>query len=371
MVRAFLYAPAIDNFTMSGSITLTFETINQMLIMNNKYMKRTKYAGIFLAIIAFIAFSAVQVSALETNQETGGDGETGAESNVSLSGAITGGDDETGVENNVSLSGVMTGGDDDNAGTKDPFAATGGDDENGGQKNQSIDNPTGGDDDTAAVSDPSLNTGSTKVNNTSTGSSGRGSSGGGSSFTIIPTLLSVATTSSNVSELCPLITTVLRSDSNNDTIQVIKLQNFLKNSENLNVDINGTFDLKTENAVKAFQVKYLDTVMRPWGASRGSGIVYITTSKKINELACAKPIVFSDSELSIINEYRNRVALTGTGGGNDVNSSDNTTRNTNVNSGNLDFSKTVIDDEENQNTASVAGSSIFSRFWNFIKNLFN
>ncbi len=189
-----------------------------------------------------------------------------------------------------------------------------------------------------------------------------GSSGGGSSFlasavsTVTPTVTLVSTTS------CPLITDYLKLGGNNNPAQVTNLQIFLKNSEKFGVDVNGTFDQKTEDAVKSFQLKYLPSILGPWDATRATGFVYITTTKKINELACASPIVLSADEQAIIAAYKARGVV--------VEQPSETVAPANSNAtGTLEVG-TNDNGQAVDNTAAVGGASILSRFWNFIVNLF-
>jgi peptidoglycan hydrolase-like protein with peptidoglycan-binding domain len=143
----------------------------------------------------------------------------------------------------------------------------------------------------------------------------------------------------------------------NDGVEVAKLQAFLKNVEKLDVDVTGTFDQKTEDAVKAFQSKNLEKTMGPWGATKPSGFVYITTGKVINQIACASPLTLSADELAIIEAYKNRSVDV------EVIGSDTTTGS----------STATSSDEIGSNDSNVAGAgdaSILSKFWNFLKNLF-
>ncbi len=189
-----------------------------------------------------------------------------------------------------------------------------------------------------------------------------GSSGGGRSFlasavsTVTPTVTLVSTTS------CPLITDYLKLGGNNNPAQVTNLQIFLKNSEKLGVDVNGTFDQKTEDAVKSFQLKYLPSILGPWDATRATGFVYITTTKKINELACASPIVLYAEEQAIIAAYKARGVV--------VEQPSETVAPANSNAtGTLEVG-TNDNGQAADNTAAVGGASILSRFWDFIVNLF-
>jgi len=160
----------------------------------------------------------------------------------------------------------------------------------------------------------------------------------------------------------------MRFGADNNSAEVTKLQSFLKNNQGLNVEINGIFDSKTDAAVKAFQTKYADTIMAPWGMTQPSGYVYITTMKKINQLACNKPLTLNSTELSEINSYRNGV------NSEDVNATVVSVQTENVSDTGAASSTTDASGQniatENINVATVAQSSIIVRFWNFIVSLF-
>lgn len=150
---------------------------------------------------------------------------------------------------------------------------------------------------------------------------------------------------------------------NNDPVQVAKLQVFLKDSQHLDVVVNGSFDQKTETAVEAFQKKYLETVMGPWDATRASGVVYITTTKKVNELACNQPLTLTSAELAVINAYKANLASGSPAAG----------MNLEVGSANTDMATGTLNAglvSDVNNTAAAGNASIFQRFWNFILSLF-
>lgn len=183
-----------------------------------------------------------------------------------------------------------------------------------------------------------------------------GSSSGSSRILVSRPVTPIVTLVSTTS--CPLITDYLKLGGVNNPVQVSKLQIFLKNSEKLNVDVSGVFDQKTEDAVKVFQLKYLPSILEPWDATRATGFVYITTTKKINELACASPLTLSAEEQAIIAAY-----IAGSSGdeASIVIGSSNTNATGTLEVGNLN---------EDDNVAGVGGASILSRFWDFIVNLF-
>ena len=77
----------------------------------------------------------------------------------------------------------------------------------------------------------------------------------------------------------------------NDTLQVIKLQAFLKAFEKFDyVTINGVFDAATEQAVSEFQTRYASEVLTPWGITQPTGYVYVLTLAKINQIICGSPM---------------------------------------------------------------------------------
>ncbi|MFA6405079.1 MAG: peptidoglycan-binding domain-containing protein [Candidatus Paceibacterota bacterium] len=219
-----------------------------------------------------------------------------------------------------------------------------------------------GNDDNMTVNSNGSNTGG---NDTPTGGGGSpvysgssGSSSGGRSYVSIatPVLISQPATTS-----CPLITKYMRIDWANPKDEVVKLQSFLKNIEGLNVSVTGTFNEQTKVGVEAFQRKYLNSVMGPWEATRPSGMVYITTVKKVNEIVCNRPFVLNADESAIIAKY---ISDRETGIINDDG----------IRVGDEDIvpvgptlGDKVIGEE---NVASVVKASIFKRFWNSIVNIF-
>ena len=89
-------------------------------------------------------------------------------------------------------------------------------------------------------------------------------------------------------EFCPeyLLEYIKFGNSGNNPAEVIKLQIFLNNFEAFNLAVNGTYDDASHNAVHAFQKKWQERVLTPWGATQSTGYVYYTTKKTINEIYC-------------------------------------------------------------------------------------
>ncbi len=157
--------------------------------------------------------------------------------------------------------------------------------------------------------------------------------------------------------------------ASNDAVQVSKLQAFLKDTEGYDVDVNGAFDRKTEAAVIAFQTKYMSDIMGPWGATKASGTVYLTTLKKINEIACSTALNLTVSDLAIINAYKQGNSASAVSGTVGVNQNANSV----VAVGSAVTASTSGSDilsTGNPNVAAVGQASIFTRFWNFLKSLF-
>lgn len=85
----------------------------------------------------------------------------------------------------------------------------------------------------------------------------------------------------------PIITRYLKRGTVNDKGNVERLQTFLRDDEGYsNLGVTGIFGASTHNAVVSFQNKYKSDVLSPWKLTKGSGWVYMTTTKKINDLYC-------------------------------------------------------------------------------------
>jgi peptidoglycan hydrolase-like protein with peptidoglycan-binding domain len=187
----------------------------------------------------------------------------------------------------------------------------------------------------------------------------------------IATTTATTTVPATATSSCPLITSYLKFGANNDRSQVASLQAFLKDSQNLSVDVNGIFDQKTLDAVKAFQSKYMSQTMGPWGATQSSGYVYITTTKKINEIACNSPLTLNPSELAIIDSYKaqqNNATASATSTVGAVGAVGPIVPN--LNASTTPLIGQVQNANGTANTASVVNASILQRLWGFIKNLF-
>jgi len=89
----------------------------------------------------------------------------------------------------------------------------------------------------------------------------------------------------------------------NDSAQTLKLQAFLNKHMNAGLPATGFFGKLTEAAVKKFQNQYADAILKPWGVSAPTGLVYFTTLHKINEIEC--PEAAGDAPSSLIEWSKN------------------------------------------------------------------
>ncbi|MES2985658.1 MAG: hypothetical protein V4686_00855 [Patescibacteria group bacterium] len=94
---------------------------------------------------------------------------------------------------------------------------------------------------------------------------------------------------------CPaLFTTYMKFGRKNHAGEVTRLQAFLNRNLGTKLSTSGFFNAETFSAVKLFQLKYSDSVLKPWvdaGLSTDlttnpSGYVYLTTQRQINLLEC-------------------------------------------------------------------------------------
>lgn len=136
---------------------------------------------------------------------------------------------------------------------------------------------------------------------------GSSSSSGGTGFVHGSMITTPISANININTSCVYLKTYLKFGNKNDSAEVTKLQSFLKNTEGLNVDINGTFDQKTFDGVKAFQTKYVVDTMGPWGSKTPTGDVFYTTKNKINEIVCKTKVSLTSSELASIKAYKDQM----------------------------------------------------------------
>ncbi|MEK7564058.1 MAG: PKD domain-containing protein [Patescibacteria group bacterium] len=78
----------------------------------------------------------------------------------------------------------------------------------------------------------------------------------------------------------------LRKGYKNNVDSVVKVQVFLNDYMGAGLMVDGVYGTKTEEAVRAFQVKQMDNVLAPWGISEPTGIFYLTTQTEVNNIVC-------------------------------------------------------------------------------------
>ncbi len=100
-------------------------------------------------------------------------------------------------------------------------------------------------------------------------------------------------------EFClPYLSKFIKFGAKNNSEEVKKLQVFLRDYEGFKeIKETGIYDKKTFDAVIKFQEKYAKDILLPWGLTKGTGHIYKTTIKKINELFCQKNLVEAGEKL--------------------------------------------------------------------------
>ena len=103
---------------------------------------------------------------------------------------------------------------------------------------------------------------------------------------------------------CYYLFDYLKKGWNNNPVEVKKLQVFLRDLEGFNVEITGVYDDQTIVSLNAFQNRYKDDVLTPWGHTSPTSFTYITTKKKVNEIYCKRAFPVTVAEQAEIDAYR-------------------------------------------------------------------
>ncbi|TSC86579.1 MAG: PE-PGRS family protein [Parcubacteria group bacterium Gr01-1014_8] len=162
------------------------------------------------------------------------------------------------------------------------------------------------------MQDPGCENASDNDETNGSGGGGGGGGGGEAATTTAPTpeILGASTPAQELS--CDsYLTAFIRFGGKNDADQVMRLQKVLKDYEKADVNENGTYDAATLKAVHAFQTKYADEILTPWGIKSSTGYVYLTTRKKVNEIRCENKKTFplSEEEQKKVEETRVSAAV--------------------------------------------------------------
>ncbi len=97
----------------------------------------------------------------------------------------------------------------------------------------------------------------------------------------------------------------------NNSEQVKRLQRFLSSLEGFTgVSETGVYDQASHAAVHAFQTRYKDRILTPWGAVNSTGYVYYTTRKTVNEIYCkfTKEFPLTEDQIAEIERVKNQGA---------------------------------------------------------------
>ncbi len=159
-----------------------------------------------------------------------------------------------------------------------------------------------------------------------------------------------------VASTCPAVVGFMKLGAANKPTEVAKMQSFLK-GQGLEAAVTGIFDQQTEDAVRAFQRAHMNEVMAPWGATRPSGIVYITTAKIANRIACGAPLTLDPTEVSVIASYRQAAAAA-------------ESQQAAVEATGSDVTQNSAFMDQAAAAADAANPSIFGRFMRFLRNAF-
>lgn len=101
-----------------------------------------------------------------------------------------------------------------------------------------------------------------------------------------PTKTNMNTTNTPIT-CSPYINSYIHIGRKNNDEDVKKLKKFLNDYEGESLDVNNSeYTQDAYEAVIRFQEKYTKEVLTPWGITQGTGYVYITTTRQINNMMC-------------------------------------------------------------------------------------
>ena len=120
---------------------------------------------------------------------------------------------------------------------------------------------------------------------------------GAAPFSVSASDVVSASTDVSASVGCVYVQTpIVAGGAKNDPADVLKLQYFLTDYEGFSLDRTGMYDEQTIEAVRMFQKRYRADILAPWGLTKPTGDVSVTTLHKINEIYCGTGPVFSEQE---------------------------------------------------------------------------
>jgi hypothetical protein len=143
--------------------------------------------------------------------------------------------------------------------------------------------------------------------------SGGGSGGGSLASSTVATSTETTSASSTLATVasCDMyLTAFIKPGGKNDSEQVKRLQSLLVEAEGADLEVSGEYDANTVAAVHAFQTKYTADILAPWGVSKSTGFVYLTTRKKVNEIYCKQTKEFPLSNEEVETIAKTKVQIT-------------------------------------------------------------
>ena len=169
---------------------------------------------------------------------------------------------------------------------------------------------------TTSQTDAAGNTASANSTYTLTSVGGSSGSIGGSgawkpltvtTSTVTPTVLPITGTGTTyispvdgTTQRCRSFTTYLKIGKKNDINEVKLWQSFLNKHMGEKLTVSGTYNKTTESAIKRFQSKYTDEVLKPWGLTKPTGYTYQSTRAQGNKvLGCSEGSVTLDNGVVI------------------------------------------------------------------------
>lgn len=111
------------------------------------------------------------------------------------------------------------------------------------------------------------------------------------------------------------IPSYIKIGEQNDSFEVRKLETFLNAFEGFSLPVDGIYDQRDFDAVVAFQERHVKEILSPWGYTKGTGYVYYTTRKYINEVYCKNVFPLTAAQLAEIEEFKALLQRTFEGGG--------------------------------------------------------
>ncbi len=121
---------------------------------------------------------------------------------------------------------------------------------------------------------------------------------------VIATTSTTITTPTGGGE-CFYLREFIKRGANNNPEEVKKLQSFLRIFEgHTEVSVTGIYDDVSYDATVSFQEKYREDVLVPWGHTKGTGFVYLTTRKKVNEIYCNRAFPLNSDQQKEVDAFK-------------------------------------------------------------------